>query len=88
MINPAEILEKAKRLYPQAIDAWLEGDDSHRYPWRIPANRKLADQHSQNINDVQELRLGAKESVGYGYSLEWEFRKSRRHGENNFVAGV
>ncbi|MEQ1829398.1 MAG: Wadjet anti-phage system protein JetD domain-containing protein [Pirellula sp.] len=84
MISPTEIRDKAERLYPQAIDAWLAGDDEHRYPWRIPANLKLSETRSDNIRDVHALRQSAKETIGYGYSVEWESRNSRKHGENDF----
>ena len=43
MITPAEILEKASRIYPRAIAAWLDGMDDELFPWRIPANLKLSD---------------------------------------------
>ncbi len=84
MISPAEIRTKAQRLYPQAVAAWLSGDEAEQYPWRIPANLKLSDVHSENVRDVQSLRLSAKEAIGYGYCVEWQSRKSRKHGENDF----
>ena len=84
MISPAEIRTKAQRLYPQAIAAWLRGEETELYPWRIPANLKLSDVHSDNVRDVQSLRLSAKETIGYGFCVEWQSRKSRKHGENDF----
>ncbi len=84
MITPAEILEKATRIYPRAVMAWLNGLDHELFPWRIPANLKLTDVHSENIHGVQQLRESAKEIVGYGYSVEWERRNSRKFGENDF----
>ncbi len=84
MITPEEILEKATRIYPHAIVAWLDGLDLERFPWRIPANLKLSDVHSKNIHGVQQLRESAKETIGYGYSVKWEKRNSRKFGENDF----
>lgn len=84
MITPEEILEKAIRIYPRAVAAWLDGLDGELFPWRISANLKLSDVHSKNIHGVQHLRESAKEIVGYGYSVEWERRKSRKFGENDF----
>lgn len=84
MITPAEILEKASRIYPRAVAAWLDGMDDELFPWRIPANLKLSDVHSKNIHGVHLLRESAKEIVGYGYSVEWERRNSRKFGENDF----
>ncbi len=36
------------------------------------------------IESIQRLRLAAKETKGFGYSIEWEERNSRSHGRNNF----
>ena len=84
MISTAEIRSKAQRIYQQAIAAWIAGNQSDLYPWRIPANLKLSERHSENVRDVQSLRLSGKESVGFGYTVQWEKRNSRKHGENEF----
>lgn len=84
MITPSEISEKAARIYPRAVAAWLDRTDHEQFPWRIPANLKLSEVHSKNILAVQRLRESAKESVGYGYSVEWEKRNSRKFGANEF----
>jgi hypothetical protein len=84
MITPSEIQQKAIRLYPRAIAAWLDNLASEVFPWRIPANLKLDEVRSKNIHDVQELRAAAKETVGFGYSVEWIKRNSRKFGENDY----
>ena len=84
VISPSEICNKAQRIYPQAISAWIAGNQLELYPWRIPANLKLSERHSENVHNVLALRLSAKESIGFGYTVEWEKRNSRKHGENEF----
>ena len=84
MITPSEIKQKASRLYPRAITAWIEKNEADGFPWRIPANLKLDEVPSRNIHNVNQLRSAAKETVGYGYSVEWEKRNSRKFGENEF----
>lgn len=88
VITPAEIRDKAKRLYPQAVDAWLNNTESSRYPWRIPANLELSDNRSENARNVPQLRSESKETIGYGYSIQWERRKSPKHGQNDFAVGI
>ena len=88
MISPAEIRDKAIRLYPRAVDAWLAGTADQSFPWRIPVNLKLSDVHSENVHSVHQLSAGAKESIGYGYSVAWDNRNSRKFGENNFPTAI
>jgi len=89
MISPEDIRDKAKRIYPQAIAAWIEGSDCESFPWRIPANLKFTSVISENIRDVERLRRSCKESIGYGYSVEWERRVSRKFGDNDlFPVGI
>jgi hypothetical protein len=84
MISPEEIRDKAKRLYPQAISAWLLDELAARFPWRMPANLRLTSVPSENIRNVQTLRGSSKESLGFGYTVHWEQRNSRKHGDNEF----
>ena len=84
MITPSEIIEKAVRIYPRAVTQWIERLDNKQFPWLLPANLKLSDVHSKNIYNVIQLRSSAKETIGYGYSVEWEKRNSRKYGENEF----
>ena len=84
MITPTEIREKATKIYPRAVAAWLDSLAHDPFPWRIPANLKLSDVPSKNIDGVQRLRGSSKETIGFGYSVEWETRNSRTHGVNDF----
>ena len=84
VISPSEIRIKATRIYPQAVADWIQGEQNQSFPKRIPANLKLSELHSDNVRDVQSLRRSAKESIGFGYTVHWEKRSSRKHGENDF----
>jgi len=88
MISPSEIREKTLRLYPRAVEAWLTGVDTQFFPWRIPAHLKLSEVHSENVEAVQQLRAGSKEWIGYGYSVVWNNRNSRKYGENAFPTAI
>ena len=87
MITPEEIREKADRLYPKAIAAWLAGEPDF-FPRLIPANTETSKIHTEAIQEVQRLQARSKEQRGYGYSITWENRKSRTHGEQRFPQSV
>ncbi len=52
MIAPEEIREKADRLYPKAIVAWLTGEQDF-FPRSIPANTETLKVHIEAIQEVQ-----------------------------------
>lgn len=87
MITPQEIREKADRLYPKAIAAWL-ADELDFFPRLIPANTEPSKVHIEAIQEVQRLQSGSKEQRGFGYSITWENRKSRTHGEQRFPQSI
>lgn len=82
MIRPEEIKRKALNLYPAWQIAWL--NDESFFPKLIPCEKKLDKNLSIAIKSVQQLRAGSKEELGYGYTIEWKERNSRRHGRNRF----
>ena len=84
MIQPDDIRRKAERLYPAFLQAWLTGEEAF-FPRVIPSNKRLDDVGpSQAAEQVQRLREGSKEILGYGYSVTWEERHSRVFGRNEF----
>jgi hypothetical protein len=87
MITPDEIHDKAKRLYPKFVSAWLQSE-SNFFPCSLAANKKVSDDYSSASTEIQQLRRSSKEVVGYGYSVRWELRKTRRFGEQNFPAEI
>ena len=87
MITPEEIREKADRLYPKVIAAWLAGEQNF-FPRSIPANTETSKIHIEAIQEVQRLQLGSKQQRGFGYSINWQARKSRTHGEQKFPEAI
>ena len=84
MIRPEEIRRKAENQYRAFLCAWLDRDDSF-FPKLIPANRELnSTDIAAAIEAVRVLREGSKGVRGFGYSVEWEERRSRQLGRNMF----
>lgn len=86
MITPSQIKQKAKRLYPRFVKAWLAGDEC--FPHRVPANLKLPKDLADAKRAVELLRSSAKQACGQGYNIIWESRKSRSHGLNDFPTAI
>lgn len=88
MISSDAIKEKSTRLLREAIKAWLADELESFFPRRLPANLRLSRDHAAAIAEVASLREGAKESIGYGYSIRWKTRRSRTHGLNQFPDSI
>lgn len=86
MITPSEIRNKAHRLYPQFIKAWLAGQQF--FPRRVPADLELPKELAKAKQAVELLRSGAKQSRSYGYNIDWKSRNSRSHGLNEFPVAI
>lgn len=82
MIRPDEIKQKALNLYPAWQVAWLKEESF--FPRVIPCDKRLDENLAVAIESVHRLRAGSKETLGYGYAIEWKERSSRRHGRNRF----
>lgn len=82
MIQPEEIRRKAENLYPQFLRAWLGGEQF--FPRHVPCRKDLDESLAAAMASVQRLRADAKESRGFGYTVEWVERNSRAHGKNHF----
>ncbi|TWU06167.1 Wadjet anti-phage system protein JetD domain-containing protein [Stieleria varia] len=88
MITPEAIAEKASRVYPKAVKAWLAGELESFFPHRISANLSLPKNHADAIAEVERLRKSAKQSLGHGYTVAYESRRSRTHGLNQFPTAI
>lgn len=88
MITPDAIIAKASRIYPKAIDAWLQDHQDSFFPYRIPVNLALSEDLAVAVDEVAQLRRSSKESRGYGYRIEYESRRSRTYGLNNFPVAI
>lgn len=82
LLQPEEIKEKSLRQYPKFLSAWLS--DTPFFPLHIPGIGVPDDSLAIAQQQVQLLKNGSKEVVGYGYSIEWNDRNSRHHGRNLF----
>ncbi len=83
MIKPEELKQKALNLYPAWQSAWIEADEPF-FPHVMRCDKRLDDNLAVAVESIQRLRAGSKEQLGYGYTIEWTERKSRRHGLNLF----
>jgi len=86
VISPEGIQEKALRLYPKFVKAWLTEQDF--FPRRVPVNLALPNDLAAAKRCVEQLRYHSKQSRGFGYSLTWQSRRSRSHGLNEFPCAV
>ena len=82
MIGPEDIQRKASNLYRALQLAWL--DDEPFFPKVIPCDKSVDSNLAVALDSVQQLRNGSKERLGFGYTVEWEDRNSRTHGQNRF----
>ena len=82
LLQPGEIKEKALRQYPGFLSAWLT--NTPYFPLHIPGVGVPDESLAIAQQQVQSLKNGSKEVVGYGYVIEWQERNSRHHGRNLF----
>ncbi|MDZ4849318.1 MAG: DUF2220 family protein [Pirellulaceae bacterium] len=87
MITPDELFDKALRLYPNAIEAWLANDEKF-FPYIVRANTTIPHCYDEAKEQFQLLRAGSKQATGSGYSIHWETRKLRKHGEQACVSRI
>lgn len=83
MVQPEDILRKARNLYRAFLRAWLAGDTQF-FPRVVPTSRSLPKDMSEAIAQVQRLREHSKEVRGFGYTVEWRSINSRQYGRNPF----
>lgn len=83
MISPQDIRKKAENLYGEYLRSWVRGEDSF-FPRPVPVSRVPNTDVAVAAQEVQTLRAGSKQVVGYGYSIDWEEINSRRFGRNQF----
>ena len=82
LLQPDDIKDKALRQYPGFLSAWLT--HTPFFPLHIPGIGAPDESLAIAQQQVQSLKNGSKEVVGYGYVIEWQERNSRHHGRNLF----
>lgn len=86
MITADEIRDKAKRLYPLAVQAYLKGEAF--FPRSVPCNLRPSKIFSEAAQQEAGLRAGSKEVRGFGYCVQWESRNSRLYSLQDFAVGI
>src|SRR5690554_6875251 len=87
MIQPEDNLRRAERIYPELLQSWVDGS-MDGFP-RVITGRKQPDPNlATAAQEIQRLRNGSKETLGYGYSVQWREVNSRKYGRNRFPAEI
>ena len=87
MISPSEIASKLERLYPKAARAVLNHEVDF-FPHRLRVDWVPSSDIARAIRVVETLRNASKSSVGHGYSIHWQPRRSRSLGQNDFPEAI
>jgi hypothetical protein len=86
MITPEEIKKQAERWYKDFLIFSLK--DEPFFPREVRFGKIKASETLSNFSriskDIRELRLKSKESVGYGYQIEFVVREDRKIGSQPF----
>lgn len=86
MITPAEVRKKAENKYLAYLRSVVEGQAFE--PIVIVGNKKPDDDTAQFEKELTELITHSKEKKGYGYSIEYQKVKTRRHGEQDIPVSI
>ena len=78
MISPEDIARKAERQYRAVLRAWLT--ESELFPMNFSLGKPAPDL-SIRRREIESLREAAKETLGYGYILDWEIINQRTLGK-------
>lgn len=86
MITPTEIRKKAENKYLAYLRSVVEGLSFE--PIVIVGNKKPDDDTVRFERELTELILHSKEKKGYGYSIEYQKVKTRKHGEQDIPVSI
>lgn len=86
MITPTEIRKKAENKYQTYLRSVVEGLAFE--PVIIVGNKKPNDDTAQFEKELTELIAHSKEKNGYGYSIEYQKVKTRKHGEQDIPVSI
>lgn len=82
MIKPEDIRQKAERLYEVVLSSWTENNCI--FPYNLAVNKQLDDNISLAVKEIELLKKNSKEMKGYGYTVQWQEKRSRKYGQNLF----
>jgi hypothetical protein len=80
MINSTEIKEKSTKRYPSFLASLVTGENF--FPLEFSVGKRPKD-FLELRKSVNELIDKSKQSLGYGYSLELEIKKTQQYGEQS-----
>ncbi len=86
MITPTEIRKKAENKYLTFLRSVTERQAFE--PIVIVGNKKPNDDTVQFEKELTELIAHSKEKKGYGYSIEYQKVKTRKHGEQDIPVSI
>lgn len=88
-ITPAKIAEKAARIYPKFLEAWIAGQEEEFFPCRIPAAMSLDKRDvAGTIRAMELLNRHSKEVKGWGYEIERKLKRSQVFGANRVPSAL
>ncbi len=87
MITPADIRDKAERIYARAILAWLTNDTTF-FPYRLPVDLSLPESQADLVRQTENLRAESKALRGFGYTIRWEEIQKRKYGKNHYPTAI
>ncbi len=86
MITPTEIKKKAENKYTYYLRSIIE--DETFFPIVIVGNKKPSDDTVQFEKELTDLIGASKEKKGYGYSVEYQKVKTKKHGEQDIPMSI
>ena len=78
MITPIEIKKKATNKYKAYLQSIVEGESFN--PFVIIGDKKPNKNTAKFEEELTELISRSKEKIGYGYAIEYQTVKTKRHG--------
>jgi len=86
MINPDEIKLKAERKYRMYLQARIKQEDI--FPLFIIGNKKPSNSISDFRKELNDLATFSKEKKGFGYSVDYRERKTKKLGTQSFPSSI
>jgi len=78
MITPIEIKKKATNKYKAYLQSIVEGESFN--PFVIIGDKRPNENTAKFEEELTELISRSKEKIGYGYAIEYQTVKTKRHG--------
>lgn len=86
MIGPNEIKIKAERKYKSYLQAIIREEDI--FPLVITGNKKPGNSVSNFRKQLHELTAASKENKGFGYSIDYQKRKTKTLGTQSLPSNI